>query len=868
MTRRPPLCPPRESASPARRDAAPAGPGAARLLLPLLACAGWCISLCFAACAGDAADYGDPTAGWDADFAVVSVSPPDLTTLDAPLVDLAVTVGEGAGARVEVSTVEGGVIPLAALDPAATGPVTYTGRVALLHGTRTLTLTATHPDGRVARRSHRLIWDGAAPGLAIATPAAGAALSGFDTVVSGHLSLAPGAMLASLCLRVRQTGLELCGLSPDDAGRFTARVAIPQGSNIDLEVTARDQSGAETTADRAVQYDPAAPALTVTEPADGALLTEDSPRVTVAGTATDAGGAVTVQVGLAGDSLEPAPVAADGQFSATVQLGEGQNLIQILATDASGRTTSLTRAVTAPESLTLRIPPQSEPAPDLTLTLDRDGLASLLPAENQDDIALFDLDMGDIVRLALDAIQDPAAWGLDLETWTPAAQNLQRILVMTPETADLAGSDMAEVLAITGALGIPEPTVLADLLDLAPDSPFLPRDVLETALVDHVLLTHPNITADPVTGAPRLRVTMRDALTDMASLGEKLGPAGGHPGLVSGPPSALVMPPAFRMTITARSNLRQRDAVDLGTGKAWLFDRTAPAALDFDFADPARYQLSGLVEEPAMSMGFRMTEAPTYLPGGSQKLGPADLPGDPFPRGASPAWTAAPWTFESLVIDSAYLAFRDLYPDADYAPPPTVYGVGNLATAATITWDRGWVTIDADGIVATPAPAYIWDTLVDVAQLRLHDGGIPEGKGDVVIPLEGIHVPLTGAQILESTRPILAAQEQKLSDIMVGAQAQATSPADLYLARDASGAPELRVVGPAIAPGKPAQAKSGFYDTPALAGVAAQALAPSVGLQRFLADEAGRVFSLTVLTVDAETVRVRVAPVAASGAPR
>ncbi|MEZ4266429.1 MAG: hypothetical protein R3F39_08625 [Myxococcota bacterium] len=828
------------------------------------ACLDLGLAFVLAACASDATDYGDPTEGWDAHFAIVAVSPAELTELESPSVSLVVTVGEGAAARVQVETDEGGAQLLSAVDPSAEGPVDFAGTVALTHGTRTLTLRATLPDGRTARRTHRLTWSGAEPGLAITTPAADASVSGLDTLVSGRVSLAPGSTLTRLCLSVPQTGLELCGLSPDDSGRFTARIATPQSSDFAIRASATDSSGHVTTVDRAMHHDPSAPTLVVSSPADGALLTDDAPRITVVGSASDAEGSVSVEVGLSGDTLEPATLAADGAFTAPVQLGEGLNLIVVRATDASGRVTSLTRAVSTPETITLRIPPAAEVPPELTLTLDRDGLSSLLPTENQDDIALFDLDMGDIVKSALDAIQAPAAWGLDPTTWTPAAQNMQRILVMTPETADLTGSAMAEVIGVTGALGIPEATVLSRLLDQPADTPFLPRDVLEATLVEHLLLTHPNITADPETGAPRLRVTMRDALTDMASLGEKLGPQAGHPGLVSGPPHALVMGGAFRMTVTARSNLRQRDAVDLGTGKAWLFERTAPAALDFDFEDPARYQLTGLVEEPAMSMGFLMTEAPTFLAGGTEKLGPGDLAADPFPRGASPAWAAAPWTFESLVIDSAYRAFRDLYPDDAYAPPPTVYGVGNIDDAATITWERGWVTIDAGGIVETPAPAYIWDTLVDVAQLRLHDGGIAEGQGDVVVPLEGIHVPLTGEQILEATRPLLAAQEQSLSDLMVGAQSAVTTPADIYMGRASSGAPELRVVGAAVAPAKPAAPKPGFYESSAISGAAVTSISPTVGLQRFVADEAGRVFGLTVLSVSADAVTLRVAAVAAT----
>lgn len=83
-----------------------------------------------------------------------------------------------------------------------------------------------------------------------------------------------------------------------------------------------------------------APALTVTTPEDGLIVTEA--QVTVAGQASDDSGPVTVTV-----NGEPVALDEDGNFSTIVDLVEGENTITVVARNAAGLTTTVTRTVIA-----------------------------------------------------------------------------------------------------------------------------------------------------------------------------------------------------------------------------------------------------------------------------------------------------------------------------------------------------------------------------------------------------------------------------------------------------------------------------------------------------------------------------------------
>ena len=82
------------------------------------------------------------------------------------------------------------------------------------------------------------------------------------------------------------------------------------------------------------------PALTITSPADGFITNKES--LTVSGTTNDVTSTpVTVTVNGA-----PVTVQSNGSFTTTVTLKSGSNTITVVATDAAGLKTTITRTVT------------------------------------------------------------------------------------------------------------------------------------------------------------------------------------------------------------------------------------------------------------------------------------------------------------------------------------------------------------------------------------------------------------------------------------------------------------------------------------------------------------------------------------------
>lgn len=106
-----------------------------------------------------------------------------------------------------------------------------------------------------------------------------------------------------------------------------------------LKVSDHD-SNAATEVVTSFTVDTVPPALTITSPADGLITNKES--LTVSGTTNDATSTpVTVTV-----NGTPVTVQANGSFSTTITLKSGSNTITVVATDAAGLKTTVTRTVT------------------------------------------------------------------------------------------------------------------------------------------------------------------------------------------------------------------------------------------------------------------------------------------------------------------------------------------------------------------------------------------------------------------------------------------------------------------------------------------------------------------------------------------
>lgn len=140
---------------------------------------------------------------------------------------------------------------------------------------------------------------------------------------------------------------------------YTPSTALAEGSHT-IEVYGSDYDGNTATHVSASFYiDTIAPTLNVSAPANN--LRTNSSTIAVTGTTNDSTSSpVTIAITCNGQTYAPT-VQANGSFSQSVALQEGSNTITIVATDAAGLSTTITRTVyldtAAPTIVSISIQP-------------------------------------------------------------------------------------------------------------------------------------------------------------------------------------------------------------------------------------------------------------------------------------------------------------------------------------------------------------------------------------------------------------------------------------------------------------------------------------------------------------------------------
>lgn len=126
---------------------------------------------------------------------------------------------------------------------------------------------------------------------------------------------------------------------------YTPPTALTDGSHT-IRVDASDYDGnAATQKTVTFKVDTVPPTLSISSPAD--KLITNKTTVTVEGTTNDATSSpVTVTIKINSGTAESVTVGADGNFSKALTLVEGDNTITVVARDAAGKTTTVTRTVT------------------------------------------------------------------------------------------------------------------------------------------------------------------------------------------------------------------------------------------------------------------------------------------------------------------------------------------------------------------------------------------------------------------------------------------------------------------------------------------------------------------------------------------
>jgi hypothetical protein len=551
------------------------------------------------------------------------------------------------------------------------------------------------------------------------------------------------------------------------------------------------------------------------------------------------------------------------------------------------------------QSFELRL--NEQPPPPLVLEMDRQEVADLF-GDRADEILLVEVDSTTLLTESLEQVKHACgdAWQQDDPepnhdcSLTPLGQTfvgpdgtwrtspeyaLVRILTMTPANVVVEGTSSESLRSLADALGIGGgySQILSEALGIPRTAEVVSTAGLVASFQNNFVASHPNVADDA-----KLAITLADALSDLATMADRYGPAEGHPGVVDASfiPQGQVLGPDFRMRAVAKSNLRLCDGVDGDEGKGFLSvvaDQTGPGyddELEFDFSDPDDFQLFGLVENPTVDLRFQAIEQTGYVP---SCLGDppcqANLPGTPV-DGAS-VWALDPWLLEYNVAAAAH---------ADYAAR-TFYGSYLFGTAKVLMGQDGnppgWLEYDVPfNLGSPPDPQYVWETILEVAQVALHQtpfATISEGAANVAFTLYDVPVGITGSEAAEAVRPYLQEQASLLSDFLLGDYKKNNDHVDFYFRRGDDGEPYLFFVAASdLKDGEPYQyATPGFFGDPSLsedAKVSGTTLAglgdtlheklhvPSGETVVYYRDDGGLVYRARVVRGDADdTVEIHLA---------
>ena len=178
-------------------------------------------------------------------------------------------------------------------------------------------------------KQFKVVRNSSVPTLKVLSPADGQVVNVSPITVSGVAS-----SLTPVAVSVNGKAATV------DSGSFTSSpVSLAEGSN-KLTVIAKDQNGLTSQAVLTIRRDSAKPVLSGITPAEGAYL--NALAVKVSGTISD-GSPVSVLVNEVAATVSDS--VSDKQFSATVTVSEGANILNIQATDSAGNSATVARNV-------------------------------------------------------------------------------------------------------------------------------------------------------------------------------------------------------------------------------------------------------------------------------------------------------------------------------------------------------------------------------------------------------------------------------------------------------------------------------------------------------------------------------------------
>jgi hypothetical protein len=464
--------------------------------------------------------------------------------------------------------------------------------------------------------------------------------------------------------------------------------------------------------------------------------------------------------------------------------------------------------------LTLRI--SDEVPPPLQLDMGRDEVTELF-GDVAADIQLLELDSTPLLVNSMEAIKHACGdgWMQDQQNpnfdcsqtplgqsfgdgdWETSAEfSMVRILTMTPANSVVTGTSLEGVQGLSDFLSLFTggfSGMMAESLEIAETDEFLDTQSVVNSLRNNLLATHPEISNDG-----KITVTLADALSDMATLSQRLGPVGDHPGVVvpDYPVFGQVFGPDFQMSVIADSNLRVLDGVDLSVGKDFIsviVDTTGPTFDDeaeFDFNDPEKFSMSGIAANPTLDLRFGIYEHNGFIDACTSDVSDQcvnNAPGNPVGNGL--VWTLDPWDFEYIVAWAGrqkYGSLQSIVTKSILFIPTTLVRVGQDGNPG------GWAefSIPLNWLLGVAPPSqFVWEMINEVAQYDLHHlspngpATFAEGQANVEFTLRDIPVGITGDEAAAAVRPYLQAQASDIAGYLLGNYKENSGPVDFYYRR-------------------------------------------------------------------------------------
>ncbi len=620
-------------------------------------------------------------------------------------------------------------------------------------------------------------------------------------------------------------------------------------------------SGADTiTLNGRPEADGEAPLVQISAPVAGDVNTDE---LTVSGTASDNVGIREVKVrfgarvGGGGDDTitwQPYQFAdsSDGfaTWTTALDIPVGEVIVQARAIDLNGLGASDEVTVnntfvaewSAEETYFLRIRAGDE-RPTVLMELDKEGVNEVINEDIQREIVLTELDPTILLENTLDEIKaacgtewrskDSPTYNCDLTalgrsfvgpdgTWrTSPEYAMVRLLTMTPKNANVEGTSIGEMksladginaLPLIGSFAGDFGDILAETLDIGVHQEVLGTAEVAIALRDGFVGTHPYTTRNPPNSLiPLLPVTLYDAMNNLSPMGVSMGPdaASGHPGVMdpSSPPFAEVIDEdTFRMIVEGTSNLVWHDGIDLSAGSkdyiATVVDTIGPAfddVVEFDFGDPNRFQIEGLVPNPVADLTFTLYESPDFVNACvNDDACKNSLPG--MPRNNASVWSYDPWLLESIFAAGGYLTYNTRVANVCY--PFSILG----GCPATIHLGQngdppGWSEFSVlFNLGNPPDPQYVWEMLTEVAQVVQHENvtptPIPEGAATVKFTVQDVPAGVSAESLRTEISSYLADQASLLADRLLGDYFANNGAVDFFYRRGNDGQRALYFVHP------------------------------------------------------------------------